>query len=72
MDAEAVHHYLTMMYVPAPATGIVGIQKLPAATALTIDLSGKPMEQKKYWELRYDTDEATPLVKRKENSAYVQ
>ncbi len=66
MDAEAVHHYLTMMYVPAPATGIVGIQKLPAATALTIDLSGKPMEQKKYWELRYDTDEATPLETWKE------
>lgn len=57
IDTEAIHHYLTMMYVPAPNTGLSGIRKLPAATTLTIDLStGAVHEPKRYWELSYASD----------------
>ncbi len=56
MDAEAVHHYLTMMYVHAPRTGITGISKLPAAHTLTIDLSSGTMQCKRYWQSTYESD----------------
>lgn len=55
-DPEAIHHFLTMMYVPAPGTGFTGIQKLPAAHILSIDLTTGTSELKRYWELSYDTD----------------
>ncbi len=55
-DPEAIHHFLTMMYVPAPGTGFTGIQKLPAAHILSIDLATGASTLKRYWELSYDTD----------------
>ncbi len=54
VDAEAVHHFLTMMYVPAPSTGIRGIHKLPAGHTMTVDLQTKDVRIERYWSLRYD------------------
>jgi asparagine synthase (glutamine-hydrolysing) len=59
MDDEAIHHYLTLMYLPSPLTGIQGVQKLPAAHGMMIDLTKKSVEIKRYWELKYDPDEKT-------------
>ncbi len=56
IDGESIHHYLTLMVVPAPETGIVGIKKLPAASSLTIDLKTGKQELKRYWSLMYKTD----------------
>ncbi len=56
MDEEAVHHFLTMMYVPAPNTGFSGIKKLPAAHILSLDLSTGKSEIKRYWQLTYAPD----------------
>ncbi len=56
MDHEALHHFLTMMYVPAPGTGFTGIHKLPAAHTLSIDLTTGITEMKRYWELSYELD----------------
>jgi asparagine synthase (glutamine-hydrolysing) len=67
IDAEAVHHFLTMMYIPAPGTGFSEIKKLPAATTLIIDLSsGKVHEPKRYWELRYQPDPSPSCAEWKE------
>ena len=52
-DYEAIHHYLTLQYVPAPLTGFKGIKKLAPAHSLTLDLKTKKMEIKRYWKLDY-------------------
>jgi asparagine synthase (glutamine-hydrolysing) len=57
IDRQAIHHFLTMMYLPAPLTGFTGIHKLPAAHTLTIDLSTGEKTLERYWELRYDPDD---------------
>lgn len=56
MDSDAIHQYLSMQYVPHPATGFVGIKKLPPAHYLSIRLrDGSPpdVNLKKYWSLDY-------------------
>lgn len=66
VDPEMIHHYLTMMYVPSPDTGIRGIQKLPAAHSLLLDLSTKAMATQRYWALSYKTDAQKSLNQWKE------
>lgn len=61
VDHEAIHHFLTMMYIPAPNTGFVGIYKLPAAHTLTIDLQTGSEKMERYWSLDYTTDHHTSL-----------
>ncbi len=38
-DFEAIHHYLTFQYAPAPLTGFRGIRKLPAGHYLLLKLT---------------------------------
>ena len=52
-DYEAIHHYLTLQYVPAPLTGFVGIKKLEPAHFLFVDLKTKKVEKERYWKLDY-------------------
>ena len=52
-DYIAIHHYLTLQYVPAPLTGFENIKKLEPAHYLFIDLKTKIVEKKKYWRLDY-------------------
>jgi len=56
VNTQAVYDYLTMMYVPTPETGILGIQKLPGAHTMTIDLRSGAVTQKQYWQLQYQSD----------------
>ena len=61
-DEEAIHHFLTMMYLPSPLTGLKGIRKLSAATLLSIDtVQGTVSEESRYWSLSYDPDKKTPV-----------
>lgn len=62
IDPEAIHHFLTMMYVPSPGTGFRGIKKLPAAHLMSIDLRTGKQEIKRYWELSYSTDTSKSLL----------
>lgn len=52
-DYVAIHHYLTLQYVPAPLTGFRGIQKLEAAHYLIVDLKMKSLTKERYWKLDY-------------------
>lgn len=61
VHVESIHHYLTMMVVPSPETGIAGIRKLPAAHTLTIDLKTGKQALKRYWSLTYQTDRSKSL-----------
>jgi asparagine synthase (glutamine-hydrolysing) len=61
-DPEALYHYLTMMYLPSPMTGMRGVHKLPAAYALTLDLRTGKETVERYWSLtcREDHQKALP------------
>ncbi len=50
-NLEAIHHYLTLQYIPDPMSAFRGVKKLPPATYL-VWKKGK-IEHKKYWDLEY-------------------
>lgn len=52
-DYIAIHHYLTLQYVPAPLTGFKGIKKLESAHYFFIDLKTRKIEKERYWKLDY-------------------
>ncbi len=51
LDPVAMHHYLSLRYVPVPRTMFAGISKLPAAHTLTLEADRLKLHR--YWELRY-------------------
>lgn len=56
VDRDMLHHFLTLMYMPSPHTGIKGVHKLPAGHSLTLDLKTGRETIERYWALRYDTN----------------
>ena len=61
IDPEALSAYLSLGYVPSPACIFKGIQKLPPASWLTIELDPSTHGLKtdgphRYWTLRYQPD----------------
>jgi asparagine synthase (glutamine-hydrolysing) len=49
-NLEAIHHYLTYQYVPAPLTGFQGIEKLAPASYMVISRSGE-IRHVRYWSI---------------------
>ncbi len=49
-DLEAIHHYLSLQYVPEPWSAFKGIRKVPKASYMVVDLEGR-VATEKYWEL---------------------
>ncbi len=62
-DYEAIHHYLTLQYVPAPLTGFKDIKKLEPAHFLTLDMKDGKLERKRYWKLDYSEKHNLPEEK---------
>ena len=61
IDPEALSAYLSLGYVPCPASIFKGIQKLPPASWMTIELDRashglKIVGPHRYWTLRYQPD----------------
>ena len=55
VNAEAIQSYLTWGYVPAPLTGFEGIQKLPPASSLMVELGGAARQDPvSYWSMSYE------------------
>ncbi|HEX8980018.1 MAG TPA: N-acetylglutaminylglutamine amidotransferase [Parasulfuritortus sp.] len=51
IDPVALHHQFTLhAVVPAPHTVLKGVRKLPPATTMSVDLSGRTFERR-YWSL---------------------
>jgi asparagine synthase (glutamine-hydrolysing) len=50
-DAQALWHFLTFQYIPAPWSGFRGVRKLPPAHYLVLE--GDRLEIHRYWDLRY-------------------
>jgi asparagine synthase (glutamine-hydrolysing) len=57
VDHEALHHFLTMMYVPSPHTGFQNIHKLEAGNFLLLDLQTKELKKSQYWSLDYSLED---------------
>ena len=58
LNLQALRHYLSFDYVPAPLSIYEGINKLPAAHKLTLE-RGR-VEVERYWQLSYKTAEPIP------------
>ena len=54
-DLEAIHHYLSLAYVPAPLTAFEGVRTLPGGHLLVADAKG--VEQRSYWDLEFEASE---------------
>jgi asparagine synthase (glutamine-hydrolysing) len=52
-DPEALFHYLSFQYVPAPGSAFRGLQRLPPAHYLLVDNGKTSIER--YWQLSYAT-----------------
>ncbi len=64
LDLDALRHYVSFDYVPAPMSIYKGIYKLPAAHMLTVE-SGE-VRTRRYWDLSWQEDaEARTLVRAK-------
>src|SRR6185436_13129029 len=52
---EAIHHYLTLQYVPAPLSAFKDVNKLPPASYMVVTRDGRVNIQK-YWALSPPTE----------------
>lgn len=59
IDLDAVHHYLSLNYIPAPHTIFEGVRCLPPGHTLTLDRAGT-LRTNAYWDVRYDPNESRP------------
>jgi len=54
-NLEAIHHYLTLQYIPGPLSAFRGIQKLPQATYMIVGQDGG-IKTQEYWQLPSPAD----------------
>jgi len=59
LDLTAIHHYLSLQYVPTPLSIYREIAKLPPASYLITD--GQTIQIERYWDLDYEPKWTTPL-----------
>ena len=52
-DYLAIHHYLSLQYVPSPLTGFKNIKKLPPAHYLKLDIKNNKLNIQRYWQVDY-------------------
>ncbi len=58
IDLNALRHYVSFDYVPAPMSIYKGISKLPAAHMLIVE--GGEVRVRRYWDLKWDEDTSSP------------
>ncbi|OAI46831.1 hypothetical protein AYO44_10665 [Planctomycetaceae bacterium SCGC AG-212-F19] len=56
LDPEALYHYLSLQFVPAPRSILADVRKLPAGHCFTYDLSSARLDVHRYWQLRAAAD----------------
>ena len=59
LDPEALHHYLTFLWVPDPKTAFRGVWKLPPGHRLLFREGDAEPRIEEYWDVRFDVDRAT-------------
>lgn len=53
VNALALHHYLTLQYIPDPLTIFDGLHRLPAAHKLVVERCGVP-QASRWWQLTFE------------------
>jgi asparagine synthase (glutamine-hydrolysing) len=53
VNAFALHHYLTLQYIPDPLTIFEGMHRLPAAHKLVVERGGEP-QVSRWWQLEFE------------------
>ena len=53
VNALALHHYLTLQYIPDPLTIFDGVHRLPAAHKLVVERGGAP-QVSRWWQLKFE------------------
>lgn len=53
VDYTAIHHYLTLQYVPAPMTGFKNLKKLEPGHYLIVDIKTGKIKKQQHWRLDY-------------------
>lgn len=56
LNMESVYHFLSLQFIPAPATIFNEVNKLPAAGYLLYDLKTKEIKKGKYWYPSFKND----------------
>jgi asparagine synthase (glutamine-hydrolysing) len=65
-DWQAISDFFTFLYVPGPRTAFDGIQRLPPAHSLTLNLKDNSISLTRYWDVARREDlESTPYAKLK-------
>ena len=62
INLQALRHYLSFDYVPAPLSIYKNIYKLPAAHLLTIEKG--EVKTRRYWNLTFEKSEAAPSIEK--------
>lgn len=57
LDLEALHHYLTFRFVPAPMTLFKGVKKLPPGFLIEYISGTEDPSPEQYWDLTFDSGE---------------
>jgi len=60
VNLQALHHYLTLRYVPGPQTIWQGLWKLEPASILTFDLLRKDYSVQRYWHVNFVSEPVCP------------
>jgi len=58
VDEQSLFHYMTLLYVPDGASIVKGVNRLPPAHYFVYDLKSHQLIIQKYWQLRFDAEEA--------------
>jgi len=53
VNSLALHHYLTLQYIPDPLTIFDGVHRLPAAHKLVVERCGAP-QVSRWWQLKFE------------------
>ncbi len=67
LDPEALHHYLTFRFVPAPMTLFKGVKKLPPGHLVDYSIGRKAPEISEYWDFSLEDREEITLEKAAED-----
>jgi asparagine synthase (glutamine-hydrolysing) len=60
LDPEAVHHYLTFLYVPSPKSIFRNVSKLAPAHMLIASSDSRSVQVDRYWQLQLQPDLSKP------------
>jgi asparagine synthase (glutamine-hydrolysing) len=60
IDAQSLFHYLSLMYVPGPATIIRGVRKLDPGSVLTYHLVTRSVSVRRWWRVSFVPDHSVP------------